>query len=305
MVNTSSQARHFLNGPTAQKIALSDLSLLIANLDWTLSQPRMHHCEPAWKWNPAPLRDFDFWLVLEGRGQLEMFGECHSLAPGRWFLLQPGDQPAASHDPTTPLVVFACHFQIPGGRRFCASAITGLCGEPPHREALAAARAWDEGPTGKLLAEALLRQMILQAAHSHAREPSGLRDRIDSLAQEIRSAPGRKWEPSAMARQCGLSVPHLNRLWRGYHGMAPGRYVIHHRIRRAVELLRESGLPIQEIADALGYADVFFFHRQFRKFAGATPREVRLGAACRFDDLKKAIEQEETEITEGRQLEDV
>jgi AraC-like DNA-binding protein len=261
----------------------------IADLDWILSRPRIYYCEPAWKWNPVPFKDFDIWLVLDGRGRLDIAGESHSLASGRWFLLQPGDHFAASHDPTAPLVVFACHFATPDNRRFRASVITGVYPEPPHRDAQAAAKAWGEGPTGKLLAEALLRQMILHALHSSAREPSRLRDRIDSLAQEIRSAPGRKWEPSAIARRCGLSVPHLNRLWRTHHGMAPGRYVIHHRIRRAVELLRESDLAIQEIADALGYADVFFFHRQFRKFAGATPREVRMGTVCRFDDSREKL----------------
>jgi hypothetical protein len=34
---------------------------------------------------------------------------------------------------------------------------------------------------------------------------------------------------------------------------------------------------------------VFVFHRQFRRFAGATPRAVRLGAETLLDDLQEKL----------------
>jgi len=64
--------------------------------------------------------------------------------------------------------------------------------------------------------------------------------------------------------------------------MPPGQFVIRQRVLRAITLLRESDLPIQQIAETLGYNDVFFFHRQFRRVAGATPRSVRLGTSVPF-----------------------
>ncbi len=277
------------NGSADQNIALFDLSLRLEKEVWKLSPPRLHHCEAAWKWNPPPLADFDFWLVLKGRGSLNVGRRDFPLVAGRWFLLQPGDQPAASHDPKHPLQVFACHFSPPGMTRLTEDVLSGLSPDPPQLEAEKTTKVFREGPTGRALATALLRQMILQEIHSGTRQPTDGRNRLDDLALAVRSSPGRDWNITAMARQCGLSVPHFNRLWRTACGMAPGRYIIHHRIRRAAELLRESNLSIQQIADTLGYRDVFFFHRQFRRFAGATPRAVRLGERSRLDDLQEKL----------------
>ena len=106
---------------------------------------------------------------------------------------------------------------------------------------------------------------------------------------EIRSAPGRAWTIPAMARHCGLSVPHFNRLWLATFHSSPGRYLIEHRIQRATQLLRESDLSIQQIAESLGYNDVYFFHRQFRQLTGVTPRAARLGAPSLLDDLREKL----------------
>lgn len=277
------------NGLADQKTALFDFFDRLEREAWSLSTPRLHHCETAWKWNPPPFTDFDFWLVLKGRGRLNVGRKEFPLAAGRWFLLQPGDQPDASHDPKHPLLVFACHFSLPPDHRLTPDVISGLSPDPPLHEAEKATKVFPEGPTGRALATALLRQMILQEIHTLIHQPTGGRDRLDDFAMAIRSAPGRDWNITAMARQCGLSVPHFNRLWRAARGMAPGQYIIRQRIRRAAELLRESDLSIQQIADTLGYRDVFFFHRQFRRFAGVTPRAARLGGKTRLDDLREKL----------------
>ncbi|MFZ4683615.1 MAG: helix-turn-helix domain-containing protein [Terrimicrobiaceae bacterium] len=253
---------------------------------WELQAPRLHSCEPAWKWNPSKgLTDYDFWLVLQGRGRMRLGGEDFDLETGRWFLLQPGDGPDASHDPANPLVVFACHF-LPAGevRRLHRGVISGICREPLRQSAELAAQVFPEGPTGRELAAATLRQILWQAAHSLTGKAGGsVHSRLDALAMEIRSAPGRSWTMAEMARKSALSLPHLNRLWRAAWGLAPRQFVIRERVLRAVMLLRESDMTIQQIAESLGYNDVFFFHRQFRRTAGVTPRAVRLGAKTRLD----------------------
>lgn len=253
--------------------------------DWKIAAPTLYHCEPAWKWSRAdPLDDFDFWMVLHGRGEMTVNGATFSLETGRWVLLQPGDHPEAGHDPRHPLVVFACHFQTSPPGRLSENVVEGICHAPLRHETEQAAQAFHEGATGRALAAAILRRVILQTFHSLARPvEAGRGYRLDVLAREIRSSPGRDWTAGGLAREAGLSLPHLNRLWRAEWGIAPGRFIIREKIRRAMVLLRESDLTIQQIADSLGYNDVFFFHRQFRSVAGTTPRAVRLGAETRLD----------------------
>jgi AraC-like DNA-binding protein len=47
------------------------------------------------------------------------------------------------------------------------------------------------------------------------------------------------------------------------------------RLRTAVTLLRNTDLPVLEVAHRSGFADVSTFHRVFRRRFGITPRTYR------------------------------
>ncbi len=268
------------------------ISLLDETILWPLlrlARPFIYHCEKTWSWNPSPLRDFDLWLVLRGRGELEIRDHTHPLGPGAGFLFQPGDAPRGRHDPDDPLVVFACHF-LPARdaekpRRLDAEILHASLSswELVRSSCEKAVHVFDEGPTGRRLATALVGQLTSQLLHART-QPERENDPLSQLALKIRAEPARSWNVTAMARRCGMSVPHFNRRFRQRFGLSPLRYVIRTRVARAVALLRESDLPIAQIAESSGYADVFFFHRQFRQIAGVTPGAVRHGEATRLDD---------------------
>ena len=44
-------------------------------------------------------------------------------------------------------------------------------------------------------------------------------------------------------------------------------------MERAQQLLRESRMPIGQTASALGYADMFFFSKQFKQWFGVSLRK--------------------------------
>jgi len=78
-----------------------------------------------------------------------------------------------------------------------------------------------------------------------------------------------------MASQAGYSPDHFSRLFKRILGISPQAHAIRVRIDRARQLLIESSLTISQIADALGYDDVFFFSRQFKARTGQTPGQYR------------------------------
>lgn len=78
-----------------------------------------------------------------------------------------------------------------------------------------------------------------------------------------------------MAKKAGLSMPQFNRRFRDLTGTSPARYLIQRRVDRARLLLRETPMGLQEIAGALGYRDIYYFHRQFRAETGRTPSAFR------------------------------
>lgn len=72
-----------------------------------------------------------------------------------------------------------------------------------------------------------------------------------------------------------LSISQTIRSFRNAYGMAPYEYLNQQRIETAKALLRNSQLPIQDIAMQLGFADQYYFSRYFKKKCGKSPKEYR------------------------------
>ena len=62
------------------------------------------------------------------------------------------------------------------------------------------------------------------------------------------------------------------------YGMSIHSYLVHYRISQASRMLRESNLPIGDIALAVGYANASKFSSAFREATGFTPSEFRASA---------------------------
>lgn len=71
------------------------------------------------------------------------------------------------------------------------------------------------------------------------------------------------------------SQRHFIRLFTSAYGMTPQRYLLDVRIRHAGAMLRDSTLPVTEIALQCGFGDPNYFSRIFRKYTGNSPSEFR------------------------------
>ena len=80
---------------------------------------------------------------------------------------------------------------------------------------------------------------------------------------------------SAMANAVALSPGHFAHAFREATGIAPHRYVVERRVESAKALLRQSDLPITEIADRIGCSSHSHFSVLFHRITGLTPRQFR------------------------------
>ncbi len=78
-----------------------------------------------------------------------------------------------------------------------------------------------------------------------------------------------------LAQLAGVSTVYLRQLFRAGIGISPRLFLQKQRIHHAARLLRQGNLRLKEIAAACGFADVYYFHRVFRRLTGQTPREYR------------------------------
>jgi AraC family transcriptional regulator len=75
-------------------------------------------------------------------------------------------------------------------------------------------------------------------------------------------------EVSTLASIAGRSQFHFSRVFTRSVGMTPHRYVVHLRLQRAIELVREGQSSFAEIAARTGFADQSHLSRWVRRVRG-------------------------------------
>lgn len=84
-------------------------------------------------------------------------------------------------------------------------------------------------------------------------------------------------EPSiaALARRCGLGSSQFRRVFAAQCGRSPRDYLLERRIAVAAGLLATGERAIADIAQAVGFASLSSFNRQFLRRRGCSPRAWR------------------------------
>ena len=79
-----------------------------------------------------------------------------------------------------------------------------------------------------------------------------------------------------LSDEMNISKVHLCRVFKKYRNLTPIDAFNRMKIDRARELLTQfSGLPLQKISDMLGFSDVYYFSKVFKKITGVSPSSYR------------------------------
>ncbi|MFP3544658.1 AraC family transcriptional regulator [Rhizobium sp. SIMBA_035] len=101
------------------------------------------------------------------------------------------------------------------------------------------------------------------------------RERIDRVLTHLHLNYARPLGLDELADIAALSVSGLHRMFRRHTGTTVSDYLIRMRIGDACARLSSTSQPVAHIADAVGYASLANFNRQFRAEKGMTPRDYR------------------------------
>ena len=94
------------------------------------------------------------------------------------------------------------------------------------------------------------------------------KERMDGASHE-------EWPVSRLAQVSAVSEAHFARSFKDAFGLPPHRYLLTRRIERAVALLRDTDLPVTEIAFQTGWKSLGTFGRIFRDITGESPGALR------------------------------
>jgi len=94
------------------------------------------------------------------------------------------------------------------------------------------------------------------------------KDRMDAASHE-------DWPVQRLARVSHVSAAHFARCFKDAFGVPPHRYLLTRRIERAVALLRDTDMPIIDVAFQTGWKSLGTFGRTFRDITGESPGDIR------------------------------
>ncbi|MET0755543.1 MAG: helix-turn-helix transcriptional regulator [Pseudoxanthomonas sp.] len=103
---------------------------------------------------------------------------------------------------------------------------------------------------------------------------------MDAASQE-------EWPVQRLAQVSSVSEAHFARSFKLAFGVPPHRYLLTRRIERAKALLRDTELPILEIALQTGWNSLGTFGRVFRDILGESPSQLRARERATRHDLAR------------------
>jgi AraC-like DNA-binding protein len=100
----------------------------------------------------------------------------------------------------------------------------------------------------------------------------GLKNRICDFIEEHL---GEKISLGALSTMAGLSPYHFARAFQQSVGMPPHRYLLRRRVEHVEQMLRDTQLPLAQIALEAGFSDQSHLARHFRRLTGMPPSLAR------------------------------
>ena len=94
------------------------------------------------------------------------------------------------------------------------------------------------------------------------------KDRMDGEPQE-------SWTVRRLAEVSAVTEAHFAREFKKAFGLPPHRYLLTRRVERAIALLRDTDLPITQVALQTGWNSLGTFSRVFRDITDESPGELR------------------------------
>lgn len=227
-----------------------------------------------------------FQYTLAGEGRLRIAGAEHAMTPGTAMLLHfPAENrywlPATSgHWEFIYLCLYGREImRLWPGVIHAHGAFTRLAADaPPVLQAAAIVRRTLRGEIDSAFDRSALAYDWIMRMLALTPVPERVNPHLAALERARRHAEAHFAAPLGvddLARVAGFSRYHFTRLFTAHAGLSPAAWLVDRRVKEAARLLRESRLPLKEIATRCGFRDPAFFGKTFARRTGQPPGAYR------------------------------
>ena len=237
-------------------------------------------------WMPHWHEHLELFFLVRGGGTLFLDGRAVPMRPGDLAVIR-GTQ---IHSYTTEdrshlhntILVYPSFLSDVG---FSPASLSGIVRGDGEVAALFSALAEEYkigGASGELMQKSLVYRLLAYLLRAHpttdpkaGRERHLLLSRFSSVARYVAENYAERITTAQLAGMCYLSEGHFCRFFKSATGKTPLEYVNEYRIEKASALLVGTDATVTEIALAVGFPDVNYFSRVFRRVKGVTPLGFR------------------------------
>ena len=121
------------------------------------------------------------------------------------------------------------------------------------------------------LVENLLRE-IARIVNASPRTPDACPPALLKVRHYIESEYDQSITLEQLADMAHMSVPHLCLQFKKHFKTSPIAYLIRQRMHQAAYFLQDKNIKISAVASQVGYDDLFYFSKLFKKYFGVSPR---------------------------------
>ena len=119
---------------------------------------------------------------------------------------------------------------------------------------------------------ALLQKHAAQADHTRGKKDPRNFEIVNDALGYIHTHFDEQIKLSELAKRSYVSEPHFCRIFKAITGETAITYINNLKITKAISLMKNSTQTIKQIAEAVGFEDVAYFCRCFKKRTGSSPK---------------------------------
>lgn len=240
---------------------------------------------------------YHYVYVMEGTGEIEIAHHPYAMAKGMLFMIPMHTMHSiySREKLTTVDIKFTCHDNI----RAALTAFSGLWTElSPNEvniikgilsEAIAAEHYYVELINTRF--QELLLRLLRRAANADKQQAqqgisaeiievgqgSGNQEKVnrnmDTTLEYIHRNAHEIISVGQLAERFGYSESYFSTIFKKEYGISPNRYINHVKIDRAKELMLHSGMSVTQISESLGFENIHYFSKLFKKITSLPPHE--------------------------------
>lgn len=266
-------------------------------VDLNLYQYGWERTEPLHAYGPHKRDHYLFHFVISGKGTLYSNDTAYRIDRGHGFLILPDQTTTYVADEEDPWEYTWIEFD---GLRVSESiSLAGLSAAQPvytpqnheagrllQEQMMYIVNHPQDSPVRQIGQGFLFLDQLVQSSAAR-RLPSQRRLR-DFYMKEALSFIEQNYQRDIsieeIAAFCGLNRSYFGKVFRDSMGESPQAFLLHYRMARAAQMLKETTLPIGTISMMVSYANQLHFSRAFKSVYGMAPRTYRQAHFIRTEE---------------------